>query len=63
MVTMVRKLGANMSLLVWNEKVGCNKIEVMGQMGKSFAYVSQKAKTRLSLFTLFTFSYRFLPDC
>lgn len=59
---MVRKLGANMSLLVWNEKVDCNKREVIGQMGKSFASVSKKAKTRLILFTFFAFSYRLLPD-
>lgn len=50
---MVRKLGANLSLFVWSEKVGCNKIEVMGLMGKSFASVAEKAKTALTLFTVF----------
>lgn len=47
MAMMVRKLGANLSLLVWNEKVDCNKIEVMDLMGKSFASVAEKAKPAL----------------
>lgn len=53
MAMMVRKLGANMSLLVWNEKIDCNKMEVMGLMRKYFAFVVQKAKPRLILFTIF----------
>lgn len=47
MAMMVRKLGANLSLLVWNEKVDCNKIEVMDLMVKSFASVAEKAKPAL----------------
>lgn len=56
----VRKLSANMSLLVWNEKVCCNKINVMSLMGKSFISVVQKAITDLiNKFSIF--SQIFLP--
>lgn len=44
---MIRKLSANISLLVWNEKkIGYNKIEVTVPLGKYFVSVAQKAKTR-----------------
>lgn len=44
MPVMVRKVGENISLLVCNKKVGCNKKEVMDLMGKFFASVAQKDK-------------------
>lgn len=44
MAMMVRKLGANMSLLVWNEKVDCNKREVIGQMGNLLLLYQRKLK-------------------
>lgn len=40
MPVMVRKVGANTSLLVWNEKVGCNIKEGMDVIGKSFPSVA-----------------------
>lgn len=39
---MVRKVGANKSLLSGMKKVGCNIKEVMDLIGKSFASVAQK---------------------
>lgn len=62
MAIMVWKLSADMSLLVWNEKVCCNKINVMGLMGKSFVSVAQKAKTRLILLACFLFSHTFFTS-
>lgn len=59
MAIMVRKLGASMPLLVWNKKACCNKIDIRGLMGKTIISVAQKNKTRLILFTIFPFSYRF----
>lgn len=48
MSVMVRKVRANTFLLVWNERVGCNKKEVMALIGKSFASVAQKYKIILT---------------
>lgn len=44
MPVMVRKADENISLLVCNKKVGCNKKETMDLIGKSFASVAQKGK-------------------
>lgn len=60
MPVMVRKADKNISLLVCNKKVGCNKKESMDLMGKSFASVAQKGKIILIHRFVF-FSYRLLP--
>lgn len=44
MPMMVRKVDADISLLVWNEEVGCNKKEVTDLIEKSFAFETQKDK-------------------